>query len=103
MDIVEDNGNDLIAISIIINTVLVKRILVEDGSAIEVLVWKAFKEMGLDESQLRPIGQIYDFVNQTIRAKGIITFPVTLRKREHTMTVITNFLVWTNRRPIMLS
>ena len=40
--IVEDNGNDLIAISAVINTFLVKRILIDDGSVVEVLMWKAF-------------------------------------------------------------
>ena len=49
-DIVEDNGNDLIAVSAIINTYLVERILIDDGSVGKVLMWKAFKEMRLDEN-----------------------------------------------------
>ena len=53
----QDNGNDPIAVSIIINTFLVERILIDDGSAVEVLMWKAFQEIGLDESQLKPQGQ----------------------------------------------
>ena len=46
----EENGNDPLAISIVINTFLVERILVDDRSIVEVLMWKSFKEMGLDES-----------------------------------------------------
>ena len=77
-DIVEDNGNDLIAISVVISTFLVERILVDDGSVVEVLMWKAFKEMGLDESQLRPTRLIYDFSNPLIKAKGIIMLLIML-------------------------
>ena len=50
MDIVHDDGNDPIVVSTVINTFLVERILIDDGSAVEVLMWKAFQEMGLDES-----------------------------------------------------
>ena len=46
----EDNGNDSIMVSAIISTFLVQRILVDDGSVVDVLIWKAFKEMGLDKN-----------------------------------------------------
>ena len=72
-DIVEDNGNDPITVSVIINTFLIERILIDDGSVVEVLIWKAFQEMSLDESQIRPAGPIYGFSNHSIRAKGVIT------------------------------
>ena len=64
IEIIEDDGNDPIAVSTIINTFLVERVLVDDGSAVKVLMWKAFKEMGLDENQLRLVRSIYGFVNQ---------------------------------------
>ena len=51
-DILEDSGNDLIAISAVINNFLVERIIVDDGSAVEILMYEAFKKMGLDESLL---------------------------------------------------
>ena len=66
MDIVQDTGNDPIAVLAIINTFLVERILIDDGSVIEVLMWKAFQEIGLDESQLKPSRLIYGFANQPI-------------------------------------
>ena len=49
--------------------------------------------MGLDENQFRPIGLIYEFTNQLIRAKGIISLLVTLDQEEHTVTVTVDFLV----------
>ena len=92
-DIVQDSDNDPIAVSAIINTFLVERILIDDGSAVEVLMWKAFKEMGLEESQLKPSRPIYGFANQPIRPKGIITLPITIGQGEHTTTVTADFLV----------
>ena len=62
-NIVEDNGNDSIVISTIINDFLIEKILVDDGSMVEVLIFVAFKRMGSDESLLRPVGSIYSFAN----------------------------------------
>ena len=53
----------MIAISTVINNYPVERILVDDGSAIEVLIWDAFQKMGMDRSFLRSVGPIYEFVN----------------------------------------
>ena len=64
----EDDGNDLIAVSAIISTFLIERILINDESVVEVLRWKAFKKMGLDENQLRSTGLIYGFANQPINS-----------------------------------
>ena len=89
----QDDGNDPIAASVVINTFLVERILINDGSTVEVLMWKAFQEMGLDESQLRPSGPIYNFANQSIRPKRTITLPITIGQREHTVTIMADFLV----------
>ena len=74
----EDNENDPIVISAIIGTYLVERILVDNESVVEVLMWAAFKGIGLDESQLRPAGSIYYSPNQSIRAKGLMILLVTL-------------------------
>ena len=38
IDVVQDNGNDPIVVSTVINTFLVERILIDDGSAVEVLM-----------------------------------------------------------------
>ena len=70
-----------------------KKILIDDGRAVEVLMWKVFQEMGLDESQLRPLGPIYGFTNQPIRPKGVITLLITIGQKEHTVIVMVDFLV----------
>ena len=49
--------------------------------------------MGLDENQLRLAGPIYEFANQSIQVKGVITLPITIGQGEHTVTEMADFLV----------
>ena len=93
VDILVDNGNDLIVIYPIIDNYLIERILVEDGSVDEVLIYDAFKKIGLDESLLMPIGPIYGFVNQPIKVKGLITLLVTLCQGDNIVIEQVKFLV----------
>ena len=62
-NITDDDSNDPIIISSVINNFRVDRILVNDGSVVEVLIYDAFKKMNLDKSLLRLIGLIYGFTN----------------------------------------
>ena len=73
-DIVED----LITISIMNDTYLVEKILKDDGSVVEVLIWEAFNGIGLDKSLLRPARPIYGFTNQLILKRGLVMLLVTL-------------------------
>ena len=68
-NIIDDNSNDPIVISSVINNFLVDKILVNDGSAIKVLIYDAFKKMNLDESLLRLVRVIYGFANQSTKVK----------------------------------
>ena len=70
-----------------------ERILIDDDSAVEVLMWKAFKKMRLKENQLKPLRPIYGFANQPIQPKRIITLPITIGQGKHTTTVTTDFLL----------
>ena len=86
VEIMVDNGNNPIFISFIIDNYLVKRILVDDGSAVEVLIYDAFKNMSLDKSFIRPVGPIYGFSNQLVKVKDLITILITLGQWENTIT-----------------
>ena len=83
--IIHDNSNDPIIISIVIHIFWVDRILVDDGSATEVLIYDAFNKMNLDESLLRS-GSIYGFANQPIKVKGLINLLVTLGTGDNMVT-----------------
>lgn len=90
---VPDDGNDLIVITVCITNFDVKKVLVDNGSAVETLSLDAFKAMRLKEEDLKPAKPIYGFANQPIRVLGQVTLPVTLGQGEHKFTVLACFLV----------
>lgn len=92
-DHVFDDGNDPIVISAKIANFEVKRILIDDGSAVEILSLKAFKAMGLKETNLRAAKLIYGFANQPIKVIGQITLPVKLGQGDNKLQVMAHFLV----------
>ncbi|KAH1082170.1 hypothetical protein J1N35_021931 [Gossypium stocksii] len=59
----------------------VKRILVDSGSAVEVLTWEVYQKLGLKEQVLKKASLLYNFANQ-----GCITLLVTLGDSERTIT-----------------
>ena len=68
-------------------------ILVDDGNAVEVLIYDAFKKINLDKSLLSLVGPIYGFSNQSIKVKGLINLLVTLGTRDNVITKEAKFLI----------
>ena len=85
--------NDPIVIFDVINNFGVDKILVNDGSVVEVLIYDAFKKMNLDESLLRAVRPIYGFTNQSIKVKGLINLPITLGTGDNMVTKKAKFLI----------
>ncbi|XP_030478017.1 uncharacterized protein LOC115695060 [Cannabis sativa] len=57
----------------------VHRILVDNGSSVNLLNFQSFKQMGLHEKDLRPIASsIYYFTDDVIALKGMIKLTITL-------------------------
>ena len=57
------------------------------------LIYDAFKKMNFDESLLRPIELIYDFVNQPIKVKGFINLLITLGTGDNVVTKEVEFFI----------
>ena len=89
----DDDNNDPIIIFAVINNFGVGIILVDDGNAVKVLIYDAFKKMNLDESLLKPTGPIYDFTNQPIKVKALINLPITLGTGDNVVTKEADFLI----------
>ncbi|KAI0515705.1 hypothetical protein KFK09_008371 [Dendrobium nobile] len=71
----------------------VKRILVDNGSSVDVLFYSTFLSMGLSREKLQPAaGPLYGFDNRPVRVEGTITLPVVLgefpRQVEHPILFI---------------
>ena len=55
----------------------VHRILVDNGSSVDILYYQAFQKMGLKNSDLRPSpNPIYGFTGDSVTLMGVITLPM---------------------------
>ncbi|KAM6543742.1 hypothetical protein CsatB_008189 [Cannabis sativa] len=72
----------------------VHRILVDNGSSVNLLNFQAFKQMGLQEKDLRPMtSSIYGFSGDVIAIKGMIKLPITLGTAPVTAKSMADFAV----------
>ena len=72
----------------------VHRILVDNGSSIDILYYQTFQKMGLKNSDLRPSpNPIYGFTGDSITPMGVITLPMTVGEYPRESYVMADFLV----------
>ena len=72
----------------------VKRILVDNGSSVDILFYDAFQKMKLPFHQLHPINaSLVEFTKNSVQVDGAIALLVTIRKRPCQVTKTLTFLV----------
>ena len=72
----------------------VHQLMVDDGSAVEILNLNVYKMMGLAEGDLNPItSPIYEFMGDHVVPKGTVKLTITVGEHSRTSMVIGNFLV----------
>ena len=71
----------------------VHRMLVDDGSAIDIIYLDAYKRMGLTESELSPTTPpLYEFIGDHVILRGIVKLAVTVVEHPSVSTVVTELL-----------
>lgn len=90
---VEAEEDDPIVISADIRNNTVRRILIDDGSAVKILSYDVYQKMGLRDQDLKPAKPIYGFGNNSIHVRGGVTLLVTIRQGAHTLTFFANFVM----------
>ena len=76
---VKQPHNDALVISAHIKNYLVRRMLVDDGSAVNVLTWEAFRTMEGSSVELKPItNPITSFCGGTIKPMGSVELNIEL-------------------------
>ena len=84
---------DALVIHAIVGKQRVKRILIDDGSNIDIIIYDAISEMGR-RSDLQPFKtELYGFRGHPMYPKGRITLPVKVGDGEHTITHPIEFIV----------
>ncbi|KAG6732462.1 hypothetical protein I3842_01G179400 [Carya illinoinensis] len=85
---------DALVITLVIANSTTRRVLVDNGSSADILLWEAFVKMGIDVGKLRlsPM-PLKGFSGDTIQPVGAITLPITAGTGAPTTTTMTDFLV----------
>ncbi|XP_071933618.1 uncharacterized protein [Coffea arabica] len=89
------SGNDeTIVIDIVTNNYRVKKVYVGQGTAVDILFYRVFKELGLEDKQLTPIRTpLVGFTGLPITPEGMITLMVTVGQAPKCRTIPVNFVV----------
>ena len=85
---------DAIVITLLIVDYTTKRVLVDNGSSVDILHYPAFQQMRLGWDQLHPVClPMVGFRGMKVQLVGIITLPVVLGSYPRQITKKVNFLV----------
>ncbi|XP_071926285.1 uncharacterized protein [Coffea arabica] len=88
------NNHEAIVIEVITCNYKVKKVYIDNGSAIDVLYYKTFKELQLEDKQLIPVRTpLIGFAGPPVRPEGMITLMVTVGESPKCRTVPVNFAV----------
>ncbi|GKV31653.1 hypothetical protein SLEP1_g40325 [Rubroshorea leprosula] len=86
--------NDPLVTSVTINNCEVQRVLVDTGSAPDIMYFHCFESLGLDPALLqRYNGPIYGFNNQPVPVEGVLTMNVAFESGQSYVTPSVRFLV----------
>lgn len=91
--VVSPHSNPLVTL-IIVNNCEVQRVLIDIGSAHDIMYYYCFESLGLDPTLLqRYDGPIYDFNNQLVPVEGMLTLNATFDSGQTYVTPLVHFLV----------
>ncbi|GKV41128.1 hypothetical protein SLEP1_g48700 [Rubroshorea leprosula] len=86
--------NDPLVTSVTLNNCEVQRVLVDIGSAPDIMYFHCFESLGLDPALLQPYdGPIYGFNNQPVPVEGVLTMNVAFGSGRSYVTPSVRFLV----------
>ncbi|GKU89581.1 hypothetical protein SLEP1_g3705 [Rubroshorea leprosula] len=94
LDTVVTPHNDPLVTSVMINNCEVQRVLVDTGSAPDIMYFHCFESLGLDPALLQKYdGPIYGFNNQPVPVEGVLTIHVAFGSGRTYVTPLVRFLV----------
>ncbi|XP_038701827.1 uncharacterized protein LOC119998550 [Tripterygium wilfordii] len=90
----EDPHDDALVVEAVIANFTVKKVLVDNGSAADILLYHAFREMKISEDKLKIfLVPLYGFAGESIIPNGVISLPVTLGTYPRTIMHMIDLLV----------
>ena len=86
--------DDAIVITLLIADYTTRRVLVDNGSSVDILYYPTFQQMRLGQDQLRPVcSPLIGFGGMKVQPVGTITLPVVVGSYPQKITREVNFFV----------
>ncbi|XP_024029455.1 uncharacterized protein LOC112093974 [Morus notabilis] len=86
--------NDALVVEAVIGNHTVCRILVDNGSSIDLLYSDCLEKMGIPKEQLeRTSRPLYGFIGDSVIPRGTIRLPITAGEKPRQATIMANFMV----------
>ncbi|XP_027178202.1 uncharacterized protein LOC113777367 [Coffea eugenioides] len=87
-------NHEAIVIDIVTNNYRVRKVYVDQGSAVDIMFYRVFKELGLRDDQLTPVRTpLVGFTGPPISSEGMITLMVTVGQAPRCRTILVDFVV----------
>ncbi|KAL0323620.1 UNVERIFIED_CONTAM: hypothetical protein Sangu_1981300 [Sesamum angustifolium] len=94
MDPMRNQNNDTLVISATLANFLVKKVLVDSGSLVDIIFYDAYVQLGIDNAQLWKVSTpLIDFSGEMIEPSGEVMLPLFLGSLLKRSTKIITFLV----------
>ncbi|XP_071932963.1 uncharacterized protein [Coffea arabica] len=95
------SGNhEAIVIDVVTNNYRVKKVYDDQGNAVDILFYRVFKELGLEDGQLIPVRTpLVGFTGPPINPEGMITLTVMVGQAPKCRTIPVNFVVVKQQSP----
>jgi len=90
----DPNQDDPMVITIEVENFAVKKVLIDQGSSVDILYWKTFNKLQIPLADLTPHNQpIYGFSGERVPTKGYIDLHTTFGEGRQTKTIPIRYLV----------
>ncbi|XP_077228536.1 uncharacterized protein LOC143861501 [Tasmannia lanceolata] len=86
--------DDALVITMVIANWELKKIMVDNGSSVDILYYRGFKQMMIGDERLKPANSdLFGFSGEIVKVEGQIELPVLVGVPPHQAFVMVNFLV----------
>ncbi|XP_027932808.1 uncharacterized protein LOC114188420 [Vigna unguiculata] len=90
----DPNQDDLMVITVELKSSAIKKILVDQGSSVDILYWKTFEKLQIPLEDLAPYDKsIYDFARERVPTRGYVDLHTTFRWGREIKTIPIRYLV----------
>lgn len=91
---VDYRQDDLMVISVDIDKLTIMKMLVDQGSSVDILYWKTFKAMRIPEAEMVPYDDhVVGFASEKVGTKGYIELYTTFGEGKNNKTIRIRYLV----------